>query len=99
MIDWEVISAFADEKIIHALQTSESFTSAQAFRHQTDEACRILPIQHHHAVPYSMIDRLFGIAKATSTSQFQPDPPLDLSTFGVTKRLISRGNRMEAVNL
>jgi hypothetical protein len=65
VIDWQAISALADEEIIHTLQTSESFTSAQMFRHQISEAYRILHIEHRPAVPYSMIGRLFGIAKAT----------------------------------
>jgi hypothetical protein len=65
VIDWEAISSFADEEIIHALQTSESFTDAQMFQHQICEACCILHIENLPAVPYSMIGRLFGIAKTT----------------------------------
>jgi hypothetical protein len=57
VIDSEAISAFADEEIIPALQTSKSFTSAQTFRHHISEACRILHIEHRPAVPYSMIGR------------------------------------------
>jgi hypothetical protein len=65
VIDWEAISAFADKEIIHALQTSEPFPSAQTFRHQIYEARRILHIEHCPAIPYSVIGPLFGIAKAT----------------------------------
>jgi hypothetical protein len=65
VIDWEAIIAFADEYVIRALQANESFTSAQTFRHQIYESCRILHIEHRPAALYSMIGRLFGIAKNT----------------------------------
>jgi hypothetical protein len=65
VINWQAISTFADEEIIHALQINGFFTSTQTFRHKIYEACRILYIEHHHAIPYSMIGWLFRIAKAT----------------------------------
>jgi hypothetical protein len=68
VIDCEAINTFADEEIIHALQTSESFTSAQTLRHQICEACRIFHIEHRPAFPCPMIGGRFGIAKATFTS-------------------------------
>jgi hypothetical protein len=65
VIDWEAISAFADEELIHALQTRESFTSAQTFQHQISEACHILHIEHHPSIPCSMTGRILVITKGT----------------------------------
>jgi hypothetical protein len=52
-------------------------------RQQFQELCRI-----HHAVPCYF--------SAHPSNQLQP---LDLSRFGITKRLIARANKLPAVNI
>jgi hypothetical protein len=70
-IDWEVIEAFATQEIIQCLQCDELFMSAQHMRDQCYHACRVLHVKHRPVLPYSMIAKVLGVAKAALSWQYK----------------------------
>jgi hypothetical protein len=64
-MDSEAIRQFAEENIITCLQFRRESLAATNIRKQHYHACNILHVQHHPAVLFSMIGRLFKVCKAT----------------------------------
>jgi hypothetical protein len=68
-VDLEALEAFATQGIIQYLQSDELFMPAQHMRDKYYHAPRVLHVEHRPVVPYSMIVKVFGVAKATMYSQ------------------------------
>jgi hypothetical protein len=64
-VPWDELDEFLHEEMVTCLRPSQQFMSAETFRKQCYYACDILGNHHHPAVPYSLIARIFGVAKPT----------------------------------
>jgi hypothetical protein len=97
-LDWEELAISITDDVLTVLRADEAFMSSTTTRAQCCHACRILrsntpPCFHELCEIHRVVPCYFP---PHNSNQLQP---LDLSLFGITKRLLSRVNKLDAVNI
>jgi hypothetical protein len=65
VLDWDILSHYANEEIITSLRNTPAFIVALSFHAQWWAACQVLRFNHRPVVPYSIIGDILGTSKGT----------------------------------